>query len=114
MNHFLKKLINIMIVIFFNYKVIEVNTKSDEQPKVKFRISLTELEEKESLGSGTSGEVKKAKHKETGMTFALKIIPLRLDVKMKQLIEQEVRTLNNCKNENIIKCYASFFHVNSH
>jgi len=46
------------------------------------------------------------------MTFALKIIPLRLDVKMKQLIEQEVRTLHNCKNENIIKCFASFFHVN--
>jgi serine/threonine protein kinase len=78
---------------------------------MKLRINLNELEEKESLGSGASGEVKKANHKETGKTFALKIIPLRMDLKMKQLIEQEVRTLHNCKHENIIKCYASFFHV---
>ena len=74
-------------------------------------IKLSELEVHESLGIGSSGEVKKANHKSTGYIFALKIIPLRFDVKMKQLIEQEVRALHNCKNENIIKCFASFFHV---
>lgn len=85
--------------------------EDDDKSKVKVQINFAELEEKELIGSGASAEVKIAKHKSNNLTFALKVIPLKFDAKMKQLIEQEVRALHNCKHENIIKCFASFYSV---
>ena len=71
-------------------------------------MSIQDLVLQDSLGNGVSGEVKKAYHKHTKKLFAVKIIPLKFDKLVQNLIQQEVKTLHNCKHENIIKCYASF------
>jgi mitogen-activated protein kinase kinase 1 len=41
--------------------------------------------------------------------FAVKVIPLKNDEKMRSNIENEVKTLHNCESENIIRCHASYF-----
>jgi mitogen-activated protein kinase kinase 1 len=63
----------------------------------------------ELLGSGVSGQVFRYKHKSNMKQFAVKVVPLKKDEKMKANIETEVKTLHNCKCPHIIKCYASYF-----
>jgi len=70
---------------------------------------LYDLEKKDLLGSGVSGQVYFSRHKLTNKKFALKIIPLKNDAQMKTLIENEVKILHSCQSENIIKCYATYF-----
>lgn len=46
------------------------------------------------------------------MMFALKIIPYKDDIKFKEYIDNEVKALHNCKSDNLIKCYASYYEDN--
>ncbi len=39
----------------------------------------------------------------------MKVIHLRNDEKMKHMIQTEVKVLHECKSDNIIRCYASYF-----
>jgi len=76
------------------------------------KIDINDLEKIELLGSGVSGQVYKVLSKKAEKKyFALKIIPLKSNDKLKTLISNEIETLHGCKCENIVKCYASFYTV---
>lgn len=76
--------------------------------KMKMKLNITDVEVKELLGNGVSGQVYKAKHVSADKLFAMKIIPFKNDQALKNLIEVEVKTLHQCKCDCIIKCYASY------
>jgi serine/threonine protein kinase len=76
---------------------------------MKVKFSIYDITELEPLGSGASGTVVLCQHKFNKKLFALKIIPLKNDEKMKNLIETEIKILHGCQCDNIIKCYASYF-----
>ena len=80
-----------------------------EKKKEKVKFSIYDLIKLEMLGYGNSGQVMLVQHKHTMKKFALKIIPLKNDPKIKENIELEVKTLHNCESDNIIRCHASYF-----
>lgn len=86
---------------------MENDNKTKKKAKIKF--SLYDLEKKDLLGSGVSGQVFFVKHIITNKNFALKVIPLKNDTQMKTLIENEVKILHSCKCDNIVKCYSTYF-----
>jgi serine/threonine protein kinase len=87
------------------------NNKVKQPEKVNFNLS--DLEKKELLGSGVSGDVYRAEHKNLNKSFALKVVPYKDDKTFKSLIENEVKALHGCKSEHLIKCYASYIDNNS-
>mmetsp|Transcript_8064 Transcript_8064/g.23104 ORF Transcript_8064/g.23104 Transcript_8064/m.23104 type:complete len:395 (-) Transcript_8064:110-1294(-) len=75
-----------------------------------FDVSLDDLEEKGVVGSGSSGVVRKVKHKATGELLVLKVI--QFDVQSDQLrkqITQELRMLHSTNNPYVVRYYQSFF-----
>ena len=98
-----------------SFLLVTVDQSITEEIKKKEKITfnLSDLIKQELLGSGVSGEVYKAIHCSTQKKFALKIIPYKEDDKLKNLIENEVKALHQCKCENLIKCYASYLNDNS-
>jgi len=77
------------------------------------KVDINDLEKLELIGNGVSGQVYRAcSKKHDNKFFALKIIQLKdNNDKLKNLISNEVSTLHECKCENIVKCYASFYTV---
>jgi serine/threonine protein kinase len=73
------------------------------------KLSIYDLIKIELLGSGVSGQVFLFQHKLTKKPFAVKVVPLKNDEKMKTSIETEVKLLHNCASANIIRCHASYF-----
>lgn len=92
----------------YKYSFIQIEEELNRK-KEKVRFSIYDLERQNSLGFGAGGEVYLAKHKHSHKKFAMKVIPLKNDDKLKETIELEVKTHHNCDNEHIIKCYASYF-----
>jgi serine/threonine protein kinase len=81
-----------------------------EKRKEKIKLSINDLEKTDLLGSGVSGEVFLLRHKEQQKKFlALKVIRFKNDEKLKNLIETEVKVLHECRSDNVIRCYASYF-----
>eukprot|EP00873_Tetraselmis_striata_P006933 jgi/Tetstr1/427197/TSEL_017385.t1 len=75
-----------------------------------FEVALDDLVEQGIVGSGSSGVVRKVKHKITGDVLVLKVI--QFDVQSDQLrkqITQELRTLHSAANPWVVRYYQSFF-----
>ena len=73
-------------------------------------LSLDDLEEDCIVGSGSSGVVRKVKHKITGKVLVLKVI--QFDVQSDQLRKQitgELRMLHSTNNPYVVRYYQSFF-----
>lgn len=61
------------------------------------------------LGSGASGEVYLIQDKKTKKKLALKTVKYTNEETAKKQLETEVKLSSELKNENIIKCYATYF-----
>ncbi len=85
------------------------NKEFKEEKREKIKFSIYDLQKTDLLGIGVSGSVFLLQHKLSKKKLALKVIHFKNDEKMKNLIEAEIKALHECKSENIIKCYASYF-----
>eukprot|EP01095_Lingulamoeba_sp_RSL-Kostka_P014052 TRINITY_DN6005_c0_g1_i3.p1 TRINITY_DN6005_c0_g1~~TRINITY_DN6005_c0_g1_i3.p1 ORF type:complete len:293 (-),score=80.23 TRINITY_DN6005_c0_g1_i3:285-1163(-) len=63
----------------------------------------------ETLGSGSSGTVKKAYHPNTDSILAIKVIPLDLNEQIRKKVLQEIRTLFNCDHPNVVGFQGAFY-----
>lgn len=88
-------------------KIDEINKKE------KVHLTLNEVEKLKRIGYGVSGEVYLAKHPDSSKLFALKVIPYKDDEKLKALVINEIKALHECRNNFIIKCYASYIQESS-
>lgn len=61
------------------------------------------------LGCGVSGEVFLCQDKLSKKKLALKVVKYREEIKCKSLLTTEVRIAAELKNNNIIRCYATYF-----
>lgn len=71
---------------------------------------LDDLQEIAVVGSGSSGVVKKVRHKATGQVFVLKVI--QFDVNSEQLRRQvmtELKTLYGARHQHIVQYHQSYF-----
>lgn len=71
---------------------------------------LEDFEELQIIGSGSSGVVKKVRHRQTGEIYVLKVI--QFDANSEQLrknVQIELRTLYGASHPHIVKYYQSFF-----
>lgn len=93
----------------YNNNTNNNNNNDSKNKKEKMYFNVSNLDKKQLLGSGVSGDVYLAYDKVIKKRFALKVVPFKDDSKFQQFIENEVRALFECKSDNLIKCYASFF-----
>lgn len=77
---------------------------------MSIKFSLYDLQKLDHLGSGISGDVYLIQHVTTKKLLALKTVRYKNDEKTKSQIETEVKVSSEVRNENIIRCYATYFH----
>ena len=77
-------------------------------PQISRKDPLKELEIIKTIGSGTYGEVFQAKVKSTGELAALKSIKIEAGDDF-NIVQQEIAILAECKHENIVGYYGSYF-----
>ena len=72
-------------------------------------LQLSDLEVKETVGTGTFGRVRLAQHKETGRFFALKILKKQdvLRLKQERNVHREVSILRELNHPFIVKLYKA-------
>ena len=83
-------------------------TKYTLLPQISRKDPLNELEIIKTIGSGTYGEVFQAKIKETDELAALKSIKIEAGDDF-NIVQQEIAILAECKHENIVGYYGSYF-----
>ena len=80
------------------------------QSPIQAEIALDDLQELSTIGSGSSGVVKKVRHKSTADVFVLKVI--NFDVNSEQLRKQvimELKTLYGAQHPHIVQYHQSYF-----
>ena len=77
-------------------------------PQISRKDPLKELDVIKTIGSGTYGEVFQAKVKNTGEMAALKSIKIEAGDDF-NIVQQEIAILAECKHENIVGYYGSYF-----
>jgi len=61
----------------------------------KGQIDIADLSDEETLGSGSSGVVRRMRHQKTGQVYAMKVIPLGVEVQVQERIVQELNILHD-------------------
>lgn len=84
-------------------------TSSTSPNKSPCRRIETSYELREKIGDGTSGEVRRAIHRQTGKEFAVKVISLRRQLDTKQM-EEEVRLMQSLDHPYIVQLVDVFVH----
>ena len=77
-------------------------------PQISRKDPLKELDIIKTIGSGTYGEVFQAKVKNTGEIAALKSIKIEAGDDF-NIVQQEIAILAECKHDNIVGYYGSYF-----
>ena len=63
---------------------------------VSTQFNIADLHEEATLGSGSSGVVRRMRHKKTGSVYAMKVIPLGVEEQVQRRIVQELNILHDC------------------
>lgn len=71
--------------------------------------SLTDIRTQENVGRGSSGSVQKVKHIPTGLTLALKTVPIDLDEKKSKQVVTELKMLHESQSPFIVSFYGAFY-----
>lgn len=82
--------------------------KLPNQEEVLFTLDPSDLEVMETIGRGACSVVKRAVHKGTGITLALKVFKL-FDSSRRDMLVEEVRSLYKTDCPSIVHFYGAFF-----
>lgn len=74
-----------------------------------FNVAIDDLEQIGVLGCGSSGVVRKVRHKHTGDILALKVIQLNVEDQVRKQINQELRALYEASSKYVIKYHQAFY-----
>merc|ERR1711904_125646 len=74
-----------------------------------FNVAIDDLEQIGVLGCGSSGVVRKVRHKYTGDVLALKVIQLNVEDQVRKQINQELRALYEASSKYVIKYHQAFY-----
>jgi len=74
-----------------------------------FNVAIDDLEQIGVLGCGSSGVVRKVRHKYTGDILALKVIQLNVEDQVRKQINQELRALYEASSKYVIKYHQAFY-----
>ena len=74
-----------------------------------FNVAIDDLEQIGILGCGSSGVVRKVRHKHTGDVLALKVIQLNVEDQVRKQINQELRALYEASSEFVVKYHQAFY-----
>lgn len=71
-------------------------------------VRLSDFTQLGMMGKGSSGCVRKIRHKPSGFKIALKEILMQSDEQIRKRILFELNTLKDCQHENVVSAYTFF------
>lgn len=85
------------------------SSRGSDAAAAMFDIALEELEVLGVVGRGSSGSVQRALHKPSGNMLAIKVVQMNVQADVRKNIIQELRTLHQSLNPNIVPYHGAFF-----
>ncbi|GAA5854405.1 hypothetical protein JCM8547_001810 [Rhodosporidiobolus lusitaniae] len=86
---------------------------TEDEDEDALDISPAAIEDMGRLGEGASGEVRKVRHKPTGMVMAKKTITTSPNPKLHKQHLRELLFMRDCTNENIVQYYGAYLEANN-
>ncbi|GAA5828818.1 hypothetical protein JCM11251_005885 [Rhodosporidiobolus azoricus] len=95
------------------YESSAMSGTEDEDDDDAMDISPATIEDLARLGEGASGEVRKVRHKPTGMVMAKKTITTSPNPKLHKQHLRELLFMRDCTHPNIVQYYGAYLEANN-